>query len=420
MRVFKNKLSQRLVIGASLALGLTLLGGGFLWLATAADRAPATVAANLPTLAAAGAPTAALTTPSASAPLQAASPSTPTQALSPTQATPDQLAQIEAQWCTHGLQAHRQSLDSFFQSNRDASGMPTHTGAEALRSLPTTQARMAVQSQLLREWVERLQSQGDPRSVATALYLQVDKGAGWSAASEAAFLQMARTTSDPYVLHLWRQHDTACRYRNECAVPLAKWSTIEPDNLLAWLPPGLEAATLTDTQWQGVAQAKYAKAYYPETQARLLALTQELKPGLRLDVGLEFITNLAIVPDVVPARILSICEPDATRRERRQACLHGANLLWSAARPSLLDRAKSLALVKALGAHNEAHWPARIQEGQALGNFTMAGVLADDMGGSPTVATCEQLETRRQRLVDITTRGTWALAQSEGAANARR
>jgi hypothetical protein len=79
-----------------------------------------------------------------------------------------------------------------------------------------------------------------------------------------------------------------------------------------------------------------------------------------------------------------------------------------------------LKLAMALKVHDEAPWQARMQEAVALGKFDWIQIQSDEVGGSRLLASCELLDSRRQRLVDITTRGTWALAQSEGAANARR
>lgn len=356
------------------------------------------------------------------------SPSAAVSGLPPASATPrggalsaQQLAQIEAQWCSHGLQAHRQSEASVFQGEGGAVNAADPQAMDrmvtALRALPTTQAQEAVRQRMLAAWVERLERQGDPRSLATALYLRVEHAAGWSEAAEAAFQQQAATTTDPYVLHLWRQHDRACSLRGDCrTVPADRWSRIEPDNLLAWLPPGWGPVSLTDAQWAGVAQAKYVRAYHRDLQLVLLPLVRELPPGLELDVGLAFITQVDIPPVVAPERIFTACSPEAVRQGRRQACLHGADLLWRQPQVNLMDIAKALAMAKGLNAEAEGPWPGRMAEALALGNFNATEFHMLDMGAAPKVAACDALPTRRERLTEIAQQGSWRVAQRERAA----
>jgi len=360
------------------------------------------------------------------------SPSAAVSGLPPASATPrggalsaQQLAQIEAQWCTHGMQAHRQSQASVFQG---AGGNVSTSDPQAfdnlvtaMQALPTSQAQFAVRRRLLAGWVERLQRQGDPRSQATALYLQVEHVAGWSEAAEATFRQQAAATTDPYVLHLWRQHDRDCSMRGNCrAVPRNRWSVIEPDNLLAWLPPGSGPASMTDAQWAGVARAKFLRSYHHELQLTLLTLARDLPPGLELDQALDFITSFDNRPVVSPDRILTACEPESVRQSRRQACLHGADLLWRQPQPALMDIAKALAMAKQLNADREGAWPARRAEAEALGHFNANEFLMLDMGAAPKVASCEALPAQRERLTAIAQGGSWRLAQRDAAASAQR
>jgi hypothetical protein len=328
------------------------------------------------------------------------------------------------------MQAHRQSEASVLQgSGLVGTGGRVSTSdpqtiknlVKAMQALPTSQAQDAVRKRLLAGWVQRLQRQGDPRSQATALYLQVEHGAGWSEPAVAAFRQQAATTTDPYVLHLWRQHDSDCRLRGDCrAVPADRWSRIEPDNLLAWLPPGWGPVSLTDAQWAGVAQAKFLRSYHHELQLTLLTLARDLPPGLELDQALDFITSFDNRPVVSPDRILTACEPESVRQSRRQACLHGADLLWRQPQPALMDIAKALAMAKQLNADREGAWPARRAEAEALGHFNANDFLMHDMGLSTKVASCEALPERRERLTAIAQAGSWRLAQRDAAASAQR
>ncbi|MBH9551984.1 hypothetical protein [Inhella gelatinilytica] len=318
------------------------------------------------------------------------------------------------------MQAHRQSEESVFQGT----GGVVNTGdpqamdhmVNALSALPTTQAQQAVRRRMLAGWIERLERQGDPRSLATALYLRAEHTAGWSEGAEAAFRQQAAAATDPYVLHLWQQHDRACSMRGDCrAVPADRWSLIEPDNLLAWLPPGWGPLTLTDAQWAGVARAKYVRAYHRDLQLTLLPLARELPVGLELDVALTFITQLAAMPAVAPERIFTVCSPEAVRHGHRQACLHGAELLWRQPQASLMDIAKALAMAKGLSAEAEGPWPGRMAEALALGNFNTTVFHMIEMGAPPKVTSCDRLSAQRERLTEITQQGSWRVAQRERA-----
>lgn len=422
MQEHKNKAARRWAVGG-LLLALALLGGGGLWLVGGGDPLPMQPAVAPPL--SATVPPFPGATASVPAPAALLAVGVAPSAAAPSGLSAMQLAQIEAQWCTHGMQAHRQSEASVFQG---AGGRVSTADAQAfqnllsaLDALPTSQALNAVRQRLLRVWVERLQGQGDARSQATAFYLQVEHGAGWSEAAEAAFRQQAASTPDPYVLHLWRQHERTCSFRRSCsAVPPERWSAIEPDNLLAWLPPGLGAVSLTDAQWEGVARAKYLRSYHHDVQLTLLALARELPPGLELDVALTFITQIATLPTVSPDRILAACSPEAVRQTRRQACLHGADLLWRQPQAALMDVAKALAMAKELNAEREGPWPARMTEALALGNFNATEFHMVEMGAAPKAASCEVLAAKRDRLTDIARQGSWRVARRERAATGSR
>jgi len=420
----KNKHDKRWAV-LGLLLALALLGGGGLWMrggdAPTPAPAPPLSAVSLAPPTGSGVPM-----PS-SAPAWGPAPATsgaqegpPGSASRPTLSAA-QLAQLEAQWCSHGLQAHRQSEASVFQGEGGAvnSADPQALGrmVKALGALPTSQAQHAVRGRLLAAWVGRLERQGDPRSLATALYLRVQHAAGWSEAAEAAFRQQAATTTDPYVLHLWRQHDHACSLRGDCrTVPADRWSRIEPDNLLAWLPPGWGPVSLTDAQWAGVARAKYVRTYQRDVQLVLLPLVRELPPGLELDVGLTFITQVNTPPAIAPDRIVDACSPEAVRQSHREACLHGADLLWRQPQAALTDIAQALAVAKGLNAEAEGPWPGRMAEALALGDFNATEFHMLDMGAAPKVAACDALPMRRERLTEIAQQGSWRVAQRERAA----
>ena len=422
MREPQNKTSRRWVAGG-LLLALALLGGSGLWLLGGEDTAPMQPAVATPW--GASGPTSPGAAASTPAPAASLAVGTVPSAAAPPGLSAMQLAQIEAQWCTHGMQAHRQSEASVFQgagsslNSSDVNAIMDY--GKAIGALPTSQARRAVQQRLLVGWVDRLQRLGDPRSQATALYLQVEHGAGGREVAEAAFRQQAATTRDPYVLHLWRQHDRACSLQGACtAVPASRWSAIEPDNLLAWLPPGFGAVSLTSAQWEGLSRAKYLRSYQYELQAVLLALAQDLRPGLELDVALEFIAHMAAAQAVSADRVLAACQAPAVRQAHRQACLHGAELLWTQAQPSLMDVAKALGLARVLDAEGEGAWPVRMAEAQALGNINTTEFHLMAAGSLPKPQSCDGLPLQRERLAEVAKAGSWRLAQRDRAAATTR
>ncbi len=421
----KKKTARRWAAGG-LLLALALMGGGGLWLQGSEAPSPAPAEPGSPS---AQTPSAARPVPGGlAAPAASQAASKPEGERPGMDARPKisaaQLAQIEAQWCTHGMLAHRQSEESVLQGEGGAVNTADPQAMDrmvnTLRALPTTQTQEAVRQRMLVAWVERLERQGDPRSLATALYLRVHHAAGWSETAEAAFRQQAATTTDPYVLNLWRLHDRACSLRGDCrAVPAERWSAIEPDNLLAWLPPGWGPVRLSEAQWAGVAQAKYLRSYHRDLQLALLPLARELTPGLELDVALTFILQVNVPPAIALDRFASACLPEAARQQHRQACLHGADLLWHQPQAGLMDVAQALAIAKGLHADGEGPWPARMAEAMALGNFNTSEFHMLDMGAAPKVASCDGLPTRRMRLTEVVQQGSWRVAQREHAPAAR-
>jgi hypothetical protein len=418
MHVFKNKFNRRLVIGAALGLGLTLLGGGGVWLATAPDRAPAAVAATAP----AGTRVAtAFAAPAASAqapmpPPVTDSPARPSAAelAAMEQAAAEQIKQIEAQWCTSGLQTHLQSVASIEQSyGSDARGR-----AEATLRLPAQRAQYAVRDRLLQQWAQRLQSQGDARSRATAAYLMLAKRRNWESEWGQALAWMqaeALRSTDPYVLHLWAKDPGHCQSDPKCTpAPLARGVEIEPSNLRAWLRAIPQGAPPTEAQWQGLAQASYARRYEPEFQSRLLALAAPLPQGLELQVALQFIWLESERGDAELVTLDRVCRAPEAMRKRKAVCLHAADLMWRQELANYSDRTLPLMLASHLGATEDEPWAGRFRALIAIGPDGIPAVSSADTG-IRSANTCAQLLTERTRVTDLAQRGVWRATLGDAA-----
>jgi hypothetical protein len=417
MHVFKNKFNRRLVIGAALGLGLTLLGGGGVWLSGVWGPGPTTEAPvqAAPTAASPSAAPAA----SASAPLPPAMNGsqlnpTPIDRAAKEQATAEQLKQIEAQWCTSGLQTHLQSVASIKQSYGSDDFGRTH----ATLRLPAHQAQYMIRDRLLRQWVQRLQNQGDARNRATAAYLVLAQRRDWESEWSQALTWMqaeALRSADPYVLHLWAKDPGRCQSDSKCTpVPLARGVEIEPSNLRAWLRAIPQSAVPSEAQWQGLAQTRYARRYEPEFQSRLLALTADLPQGLELQVALDFIRMESERGDAELVMLDRICRAPEAKRKRKAVCLHAADLMWRQELATYSDRTEPLMLASDLGATEDEPWAGRFRALMAIGPNGMSAV-GDADAEMRSANNCAQLLAERTRITDLAKRGVWRATLGDAA-----
>jgi hypothetical protein len=328
-----------------------------------------------------------------------------------------QLKQIEAQWCSHGQQAHAQSMASVEQSHPINPGhsdaQRSLARAEATNALSTTRARYMVKDRLQREWVAKLRARGDSRSLATASFLERKHVYGDERrALEARLEAQALGSSDPYVLQLWLLGRNYCAFGDPCPPQAkARWTQIEPENLLAWLPTGGSKTPLTDAQWSGISNARYARSHHYELLRRLLALLADTKPSLELEVGLESIELLRSSHGTSVGWLERHCQETVEGSVQRKACLHAAELVWNNPQPSWGDRTDTLGIVVAQGATQQPLWGTRIAELMSMGEVSAEVHRKTDYGLLDQQLGCDKLPARRQKLLNIAEGGAWLAAE---------
>ena len=218
-----------------------------------------------------------------------------------------QLAAIEAQWCSHAAQAHQQATDAIDASHPMIDDRPgadqSSPDAEASRernfkarkALPTEKAKNQLAARLVREWHAALLKRGDLHARATAHYLGATSVHFYSERQQEGrqLRQLAQQHADPYLARLWRKLGEGCyREQDHCkGPPPDHWSKIEPANALAWLPEWQDKSPLSEQQWQGLAQARYARAPGHKLEALLLELVAPLPAGMALDIALAGLTT---------------------------------------------------------------------------------------------------------------------------------
>lgn len=280
------------------------------------------------------------------------------------------MATIEQQWCSHYALADAQMRDSIDKSHPMAPDKMDeeviNRRVDAIRSMPTAQARQAVQTRVVMRWIEKLDAAGDPLSAAIAASLvHITYHEPWDArvARVAAAERRALTAGDAAVAAFWASGQVPCEDRAKCqALAQKRWQAIEPGNLFAWLETDRTPASLTEPVWQAIAQSQYARSYGSAAQARLLPLLPLAKPGLEREEALALIERLGTRRTLVIGshRLLDACRTGKPSGSHAAACMHAAELLWNADQTSMMARIGLLGFIRDSGAQAQGAWPDRI------------------------------------------------------------
>ena len=416
-----------LALALALALGL-LLAGGLGWIGLREAAVPAATPASPPAAPASAPPPAAMPAPAASASVSpgvrpAASAATPA---APDHAglSPERLADIDKQWCTHGHEAHLQAQQVLnqtypitIQSNKlDRDILKARVDAASRE--PGTQALRARQTQLKARWVGLLRQRGDLRSQALADYLTTTLTAGAeAAAAQRQLLNRAQGSQDPVVFMVWQMARTYCFEQSFCsALPLSEWRKLEPLNLLAWMPERIGAGPAA-LDWAALQRTTSANSHLQEVQALLLPLLDQESPGLTLQAGLGLVQQFSglwpVMHGSLPLASACIAMPDPTGGTRDAACRHAAELLWRSPSSGLFEAQFALTMAAAAGQEEQAPWAARsafvkglsAADEQALKNLEFRSRW-DEQG-------CEAQPRQRQTLKDLALSGFWAAGVGE-------
>lgn len=417
----------------ALGVGLLLAGGWWAWqggLAQTHDgdaSAPASTSPPTPPAGRASTPGPASSTarpaalaalPAASAPASAALPARQR----PGDLSPEQLAQIEKQWCSHGHAAYLQAMAAVKRAHPiDHSASEPDLAAiqawgDARRRVNGQQARDAVRERLQRQWMQRLQQAGDPRSRAAAAYIGASS---FFFAERRPYQQQLRSLAeagrDPLIWHLWRKVRHGCFDDDPCGpAALKPWREIEPDNLLAWLPEFMSRQSIQAPDWAGIQATRHARSYQEDFIGLLLPLVEQETPGLALQEGLELISRLSHIwpTEGATLALLEACAEanQAPAAERQAACFHAAGLLWNAAQPQFFDRSFALRMATAAGQLEQSPWAERMAFIKTLSQDDGDKLLASRFRHSWDELGCDAQPRLRQQFKLIAQGGEWAAA----------
>ncbi len=365
----------------------------------------------------------------ASAPSRPASrPADPgTAPRAPAPLSPDQLAQIEKQWCTHGLKAHqqvRQALERAHPLRLDGEkldGDAPHARWDAMLREVGTQAMLAVDSRLKRQWILQLRQRGDLRSQAAADYLQITMSDQDKApAVFQHLLSLAQSSRDPLIFMTWQVARSDCVLNALCsALPMTDWRTLDSGNLLAWLPTRASGQYATELDWDAIAHTRFANSYLEDFQALLLPLLDQEPPGLGLQQGLALISRLNYSwPSSAGALALgrSCLEASETQPQRRATCVHAADLLWRSPSAGLLEYKFATAMAALAGAGAQSPWAERLAFVKGLSAADGQRLMDLEYPGNRDGQSCETQAEQRRQLKERVRNGLWAAALgSEGA-----
>lgn len=377
--------------------------------ASAAPRAPVGMA-ELPGLAA------------PAAPRPASRPADPdTAPRYPGALSPEQLAQIEKQWCTHGLKAHqqaRQALERVYPVRRDGEKLDhevLQARAEASFKEAGTQAMLAVDDRLKRHWIAQLRQRGDLRSQAAADYLQITMNDMDEApAVFQHLLSLAQSSRDPLIFMTWQVARSDCVRNAVCsALPMTEWRNLDAANLLAWLATRASGQNATDLDWDAIARTRFANSYLEDFQALLLPLLDQEPPGLGLQQGLALIGRLNHSwPSGFGALALgrSCLDASETQPERMATCLHAADLLWRSPSAGLFEYKLATAMAAVASAGAQSPWAERLAFVKGLSAADGQRLMDLEYPGNRDGQGCESQAEQRRQLKERVRNGLWAAA----------
>ncbi|MBB2486574.1 hypothetical protein H5407_15215 [Mitsuaria sp. WAJ17] len=343
--------------------------------------------------------------------------------------SPEQLARIEQQWCTHGLKAHqqtRQALYRVYPLSKDGLSLDPealHARTQAALKEPDAQAMLAVEFRLKKRWIEQLRQRGDMRSQAAADYLQLSMSAPDEArAASLHLLSLAQSSRDPMVFMTWQLARSDCLGDAHCsALPMTDWRTLDAGNLLAWLPTRGNGQNATDLDWDALARTRFANSYLEDFQALLLPLLDQEAPGLGLQQGLAVLTRLGTLwPASSSALALgrACVETGETLPARRAACLHAADLLWRSPSAGVIEYKLAVGMASLAGVTEQSPWSERLALVKGLSAADGQHLMELEYPSNRDNQDCETLAEQRRQLKERLRKGLWAAAL--GGDGARR
>ncbi|MGM9515810.1 hypothetical protein ACS5PK_16290 [Roseateles sp. DB2] len=335
--------------------------------------------------------------------------------------SPEQLAQIEKQWCIHGMKAHQQAQQALERAYpvRAGEGKLDMTALEArsqaLFKETGTKAMLAVQLRLKRRWIEQLRQRGDMRSQAAADYLTASTTFGEEAETSLQhLLGLAQSSRDPLVFMIWQLAKIACTRQTYCnALPLSDWRSLDARNLLAWLPDPANRPEAVDLDWNALANTSFASSYLEDFQGLLLPLLDAEPPGLALQQGLALVSRLRYEWPVRSGAVAlaSTCvEVADTAPARMAVCLHAADLLWRSPSSGLFEHKFALGMASMAGALEQSPWAERMAFVKRLSPSDGQRLMDLEYQASRDKQSCDTLAYERQQLKEQARRGLWAAA----------
>jgi len=284
---------------------------------------------------------------------------------------------------------------------------------------PALAALQGAQQQLARTWARQLRQRGELQASVAAEWLEMSFPAdAVSAARARARLQeLARSSRQPAAVYMALQ--MGCGDAASCSpVPASLWAELEPDNRLAWLaqPLRTEARAAQRDLLARAVQAPQHIDYSLDLLRTLQTLPREAQPGLRRAaqqaVWVMAAFGVGRQLSAGPARLCKSSEAKSDSLVQDQ-CRILAQQLWRDGE-DLFSHAVALGLAKAVDAGNP-QWAERRAEQQRLQSTQPIELEAflREHGDQPFE--CVAPDVNGQTLIDVATKGEWAMLQAIAA-----
>ena len=246
------------------------------------------------------------------------------------------------------------------------------TGEEALneikRAVEASDAyrlHEAARARLKSEWLTRLRTRGDERSLAVADLMED------SEAAQRHLVELARNTKDPAV-YAWALR--TCGEEFDCGLSVERWVQLDPGNMSPWfvalnLARGREDEQAEREAVYQIGQSRREDDYGGALLRVRLSLSQARASGLQMTIEHELArpSTFAGTHSGGPLSVAVFCstDPERSNRSRQAICLAAAEALWNRADGlSGLQVASSIAMRN--GSGDEAPWKARTVEANRL------------------------------------------------------